>query len=108
VNPCFTDSRDTLIHVKKSVPHQNVTLSLPVPLLRQFRVYAAEQNKSMSSLAAAAIVKLVGDNDEYERAGKRLLKFMRNSPDRGTGDKFKWDREKLYEEILSERIKGFK
>jgi hypothetical protein len=94
--------------VKKSVPHQNVTLSLPVPLLRQFRVYAAEQNRSMSSLAAAAIVKLVSDNDEYERAGKRLLKFMRNSPDRGTGGKITWTREQLYEEMFSERSKGIK
>ena len=94
--------------MKKTTPHRNVTLSLPVPLLRQFRVYAAEQNQSMSSLAAAAIGKLVGKNNESEIARQRYLERIRNAPDRGTGGKFKWNREKFYEEILSERIKGFK
>ena len=39
--------------------HQNVTLSLPKPLLRKFRVYAAERNQSMSSLLTEEIRKLV-------------------------------------------------
>jgi len=78
-----------------------------VPLLRQFRVYAAEQNQSMSRLAAA-IGKLVDKNDEYDRAGQRLLKRLRNAPDRSTGGKITWTREQLYEEMFNERSKSLK
>jgi hypothetical protein len=79
---------------------QNVTLSLPVSLLRQFRVYAAEQNESMSRLAAQAIRDLVGRRDERDIAGQWLIEHFRNAPDRGTGGKYKWNRAELYEERL--------
>ena len=38
---------------------QNVTLSLPKPLLRKLRVYAAERGQSMSSILTGEIRKLV-------------------------------------------------
>lgn len=85
---------------------QNLTLSLPVSLLRQFRVYAAEQNRSMSELIAEAITKLVADKGDSERAWKRYIERIRNAPDRGTGGKL-WKREELYEEVLNERLKGW-
>ena len=84
---------------------QNVTLSLPVSLLRQFRVYAAAQNQSMSSLAAQAIRKMVDRQDERNRDGQWLIEHFRNAPSRGTGGKWKWNREQLYEEMLSQQSK---
>ncbi|MEO8098776.1 MAG: hypothetical protein ABI811_13825 [Acidobacteriota bacterium] len=68
---------------------QNVTLSLPGALLRRFRVYAAERNQSMTSLAAQAITQLIGVNDEdaHEKAKQRFLERIRNPIDRGTGEK---------------------
>jgi hypothetical protein len=103
VNPCFTISRATLIHVKHGTARsQNVTLSLPVSLLRQFRIYAAEQNESMSSLAAEAIRKLVekkaaDEKAKRERAAQRILARLENPPGRGVGDKITWTREEIHE-----------
>jgi hypothetical protein len=81
---------------------RNVTLSLPEPLLRRFRVYAATRHQSMSSLMEDAIRKLVDEDAEYEKAGRRMIERMRNSPDRGTGDKIPWTRDELYDEMLDE------
>jgi len=89
-----THSRDTLVCVKE---HQNVTLSLPKPLLRKFRVYAAERNQSMSSLLAEAIRKMVVQEDEYEKAKRRFLARLGNPQNLGTGGKITWTREELYE-----------
>ncbi|HWC00778.1 MAG TPA: ribbon-helix-helix protein, CopG family [Bryobacteraceae bacterium] len=80
---------------------QNVTLSLPKPLLRKFRVIAAKRNVSMSSLMEDLISRLVLDEDEddYEARGKRLIERMKNSPGRGFGDHFTWDRNEMYERV---------
>lgn len=103
MNPWRTYSRATLVYVKQKT--QNVTLSLPVSLLRQFRVYAAEQNESMSRLAAQAIRDLVGRRKDPDVAGRELIEHFRNAPSRG--GKYKFNREQLYEEVLRERLKGF-
>ncbi len=79
-----TDSRATLIHVKTT----NVTLSLPDPLLRRFRVYAATKNRSMSSLMTDAIEKIIDSADEAESAQRRLIERMRNAPDLGSRGKY--------------------
>ncbi|HVY91920.1 MAG TPA: ribbon-helix-helix protein, CopG family, partial [Bryobacteraceae bacterium] len=82
------------------VEKQNVTLSLPKPLLRKFRVIAAKRNVSMSSLMEGAISKLVlDDDDDYEARGKRLIERLKKSPGRGFGDNFTWDRNETYERV---------
>ena len=53
VTVSFTYFSDTLICVDRQ--HKNVTLSLPEPLLRKFRVYAAERNQ----VAAEILLQLV-------------------------------------------------
>jgi hypothetical protein len=75
--------------------HKNVTLSLPEPLLRKFRVYAATQNKSMNSLMTEAIARMV--DDDYEERRRLLIEGMRNAGDLGTGGKISWKREDLYD-----------
>ena len=77
--------------------HQNVTLSLPKPLLRKFRVYAAERNQSMSSLLAEEIRKMVVKEDEYEKAKRRFLARLKNPPGRSVDGTITWTREELYE-----------
>ena len=87
--------RDTLINVKQRI--QNVTLSLPEPLLRKFRVYAAERNQSMTALMAEAIRKLMDEDNPLEAAKRRLIKQIHNAPDWGTGGNITWTRDQLYD-----------
>jgi hypothetical protein len=89
-----THLRDTLIYVKS---HRNVTLSLPEPLLRRFRVYAAARNESMTSVAAEAIRALIERDEQTAAANRRLIERMRNAPDRGTGGKISWSRDEMHE-----------
>jgi len=77
--------------------HKNVTLSLPVPLLRRFKVYAASQEQSMSSLMAKAVEKLMEQDDEKAARKRRFLERIRNAPDLGTGGKITWTRDELHE-----------
>jgi hypothetical protein len=85
----------TALHDK--VEHKNVTLSVPEPLLRRFRVYAASRNTSMSQLMSDAIGKMIDEEGERQAAATRMIERMRNSPSRGTGGKITWTREELYE-----------
>ena len=59
----FAYPRFTLIYVKST---QNVTLSLPEPLLRRFRIYAATRNKSMTQLIMEAIRALLEQEEGLE------------------------------------------
>ncbi len=81
----------------KKAAHRNVTLSLPEPLLRRFRVYAAERNLSMTRLAADAIRDMMDKNAAAARATSRFLERIRNAPDRGTRGSVEWTREELHE-----------
>ena len=89
-----THSRDTLRTVK---PHRNVTLSLPEPLVRRFKVYAATRNQSMTGLMAEAIQSLMDEDEQTAKANRRFLERIRNAPDRGTGGAVHWTREELHE-----------
>jgi len=77
--------------------HRNVTLSLPEPLLRRLRVYAATRNESMTSVAAEAIRALIERDESSAAANRRLLERMRNAPDRGIGGKITWTRDEIHE-----------
>ena len=92
-----TYSRATLKYVKSE--RRNVTLSLPEPLLRRFRVYAAKRNQSMTALMTFAIQReLETEGDEArEKAKRRLIQRMEKGLDLGTGGKITWKREDLYD-----------
>jgi plasmid stability protein len=79
--------------------HKNVTLSLPEPLLRKFRIYAATHDKSMTSLMTEAIRKMVepAHDKAYEEAKQRLLARLENPPDLGTHGKITWTRDEIHE-----------
>jgi predicted transcriptional regulator len=76
---------------------RNVTLSLPEPLLRRFRVYAASRNQSMSAMMTEAIRNLVESEQQASRAKHRFLERLRHVPDRGTKGVITWTREGLHE-----------
>jgi hypothetical protein len=74
-----------------------VTLSLPESLLKRFRVYAASQNESMTSLMAEAIRRMMDQDGQREKTNQRFLERIRNAPDRGTKGVISWRRDELYE-----------
>ena len=76
--------------------HRNVTLSLPEPLLRKFRVHAASRNQSMSAIMTEAIRNLTERDDRVEAANRRLIAQIRNAPDLGTHGKITWTRDELH------------
>ncbi len=76
--------------------YKNVTLRLPEPLVRKFRVYAAERNESMTSLIAELMEKLVGEDPEKQERKRRAIARMKNAPDLGTGGVITWTRDDLY------------
>jgi hypothetical protein len=76
---------------------KNVTLNLPEPLLRRFRVYAAQRDRSMTSLLTGAIRTLLDEGRRTQDARRRFLNRVRDAPDRGTGGRIPWRREELHE-----------
>lgn len=77
--------------------HRNVTLSLPEPLLRRLRVYAASRNESMTSIMAEAVRELMERDERAAKAKRRFLERIENAPDRGTGGAIGWTREELHQ-----------
>ena len=77
--------------------HKNVTLSLPEPLLRRFRVYAASRNQSMTSVMAEAIRALMDQDRRTERAKRRFLGRLRKGLDLGTNGVARWTRDEIHE-----------
>jgi plasmid stability protein len=77
--------------------NRNLTISLPETLLRRLRVCAALRNQSMTAVVKDAIERTVSENNEADKAAKRLIDRLRNSPDRGIGGKITWTRDELYE-----------
>ncbi len=76
---------------------RNVTLSLPEPLLQEFRVYAAKQNQSMTAVMTNAIRMFMQQDSEREAAKKRIAQRLKNPPYLGTGGVATWTRDELHE-----------
>jgi len=75
---------------------QNVTLSLPKPLLKKAKVAAAQQDKSLSELMREALEHRVNRQAEYERAKNRHLKILERGFDLGSRGKLTVSREELH------------
>ena len=76
---------------------KNVTPSLPEPLLRRFRVYAAMRDQSMISLMAQAVRDLMDRGAKSANAKTRFLSRLRNAPDLGTHGVIRWSRDEIHE-----------
>jgi predicted transcriptional regulator len=80
-----------------SADRQNVTLSLPRPLLKRVKVLAAEEDKSMSQLMEEALEERVRRRAAYEQARRRHLRVLERGFDLGTGGRLQVSRDELHE-----------
>ncbi|MCX6614269.1 MAG: hypothetical protein NTW74_25945 [Acidobacteria bacterium] len=82
----------------KSESHRNVTFNLPESLLQEFKVFAAQRNLSMTSLATEAIRQMMQAPLDKDRLAARARMFdrMRNAKDRGNSPESTWSRHDIY------------
>ena len=59
----------------------NITLKLDSDLLREVRILAAEEGRSISSLLASRLEEIVRGREAYARAKKRALARLREGFD---------------------------
>jgi hypothetical protein len=59
----------------------NVTLKLDAALLRETRVIAAEEGRSVSALVTERLESLVRERKDFERARRRALSRLRKGLD---------------------------
>jgi hypothetical protein len=76
--------------------NQNVTLSIPRSLLKQAKVLAASQDKSLSQLLRESLEEKVREKADYQQARKRQLRLLRQGFDMGTAGELKISRDELH------------
>jgi hypothetical protein len=77
--------------------HRNVTLSLPVKVLRQLKRIAASRQTSVSRLVTETLQELADREDGYARAREQSLARLEKAPDLGTHGQIGWARDSLHE-----------
>jgi len=75
---------------------QNVTLSIPKLLLKQAKVFAASQDKSLSQLMRESLEEKVREETDYNKARKRQLRLLKKGLNLGTGGQVKTSRDELH------------
>jgi hypothetical protein len=76
---------------------QNVTVSLPVDLVREARHLAVDRGMSLSKFVASLIEEKITWRRDYEIARQRQLRMMAEAEDRGTNGVITWTRDELHE-----------
>ena len=75
---------------------QNVTLSIPKLLLKQAKIIAASQDKSLSQLLRESLEEKVREGVDYSKAQKRQLRLLEKGLDLGTEGQGKTRRDDLH------------
>ncbi|MGB5618455.1 MAG: hypothetical protein WBM78_16545 [Desulfobacterales bacterium] len=75
---------------------QNVTLSIPKTLLRQAKIMAMSQNKSLSQFLKESLEEKVREKADYKKAQKRQLRLLKNGLDLGTKGQIRSSRDDLH------------
>ena len=75
---------------------QNVTLSIPKALLKQAKMMAARQDKSLSQFLKESIEEKVREEADYGKAQKRQLRLLKKGLDLGTMGQVKTERDGLH------------
>ena len=75
---------------------QNVTLSLPKPLLRKAKAVATKAEKSLSELLREALEEKVNEESGYKKAKRSQLNLLKVGLDLGTEGYLKISREELH------------
>jgi Arc/MetJ-type ribon-helix-helix transcriptional regulator len=78
------------------VEKQNITLSLPKPLLKKAKILAAGEDKSVSELIREALEKRLRESSGYAAARNRQLKILEKGYDLGAGGVLDTTREELH------------
>jgi metal-responsive CopG/Arc/MetJ family transcriptional regulator len=78
------------------VDRQNVTLSLPKPLLKKVKTIAAKKDKSLSEMLRESLEEKVREDTGYKKARERQLKILRRGLDLGTKGSIKISREEIH------------
>jgi hypothetical protein len=81
----------------KTCTRRNVTLSLPIELIEEITVLAAQREISISALLQAQFEKLLLEQKERLAATNRLKEIMDTAPNRGVMGNVTWKREDLYD-----------
>ena len=76
---------------------QNVTLSLPLSVLRKVEKIAKDQNRSLSELVAELLSELVEREEQYAGEKRQHLGQLAQDPNLGTSGSISWTRADLHE-----------
>ena len=76
--------------------NQNVTLSIPRKLLKQAKIIAASQDKSLSQLMRESLEDKVREQADYQKARIRHVRLLKKGLDLGTGGQVKISRDELH------------
>jgi hypothetical protein len=60
----------------------NITLKLDAALLREVKIFAAEQGTSISALLTDRLEQIVRERNDYDQARRRALARLRDAKDR--------------------------
>ena len=76
---------------------QNVTISMPKPLLKKAKILAATLDKSLSELLRETLEQRVRESDGYNKPKSRQLKLLKTGYNLGTKGKVNLKRDELYD-----------
>jgi hypothetical protein len=76
---------------------QNVTLSLPKPLLKKAKALAASMEKSLSVLLRESLEEKVDSASGFSKARERQVKLLRKGFDLGSKGRLTVSREELHD-----------
>ncbi|MBV9037976.1 MAG: hypothetical protein JO182_26045 [Acidobacteriaceae bacterium] len=74
---------------------RNITLSLPVDLIRRVKIVAAERDTSFNAFVRDILYQALNRSDEYYKAGERLLAQSASGLFDMPAER--WAREELYD-----------
>ena len=75
---------------------QNVTLSIPRPLLKKAKIMAASQDKSLSQFLKESLEEKVREEADYSKAQTRQLRLLKKGLDLGTKGQVRISRDDLH------------
>jgi len=80
----------------ETMENQNVTLSIPRTLLKQAKIIAAIQDKSLSQLMRESLEEKVREEADYKKARTRQIRLLKKGLDLGTEGHVKISRNELH------------
>jgi predicted transcriptional regulator len=76
---------------------QNITLSLPVALLRRVKRLAAQRETSVTALMVEALRRVSDEDQRFAAARRRNLAALAAARALGSGGRASWTRDELHE-----------